>query len=102
VPSAICNSTYIGSADIGSIGAGVKGFTCRFTCRAFEPPVHPREAAVEFRGELYTFVHVDHALAAVSGGDQRRRGLQTRSLQRSLFFISHETGLSAARSRYAG
>jgi len=98
VPSAICNSTYIGSADIGSIGAGVKGFTCR----AFEPPVHPREAAVEFRGELYTFVHVDHALAAVSGGDQRRRGLQTRSLQRSLLFISHETALSAARSRYAG
>src|SRR5215472_14912936 len=50
------------SAGIGPIGSGVKGFIC---C-AFRPPVHRREAPVEFRGELYTLVHVDHTLAAVS------------------------------------
>jgi hypothetical protein len=56
-------------------------------------PVHRGDAAVEFRGELHTFVHVDRTFDRVSGGDQCRRSLQARSLQRGFLFVGHETDL---------
>ena len=54
-------------------------------------PLYRCDAAVEFRGELHTFVNVNRALRGVSGGDQRRRGLQASGLQRCLLFVGHET-----------
>ena len=60
------------SVDIGPIGSGSQDSIGG----ALGPSVYRREAAVEFCGELYTFVHVDRTLAAVSGGDQCRGGLQ--------------------------
>ena len=56
-------------------------------------PVHRREAAVELRSEFHTFVHVDRTFHGVSGGDQRRRSLQARGLQRGFLFIGHKTDL---------
>jgi len=49
------------------------------------------DTAVEFGGELYTFVDVDRTLQGVSGGDQRRRSLQARGLERGFLFVGHET-----------
>ena len=54
-------------------------------------PRYRADTAVEFGGELYTFVDVDRTLHGVSGGDQRRRSLQARGLKRGFLFVGHET-----------
>jgi hypothetical protein len=56
----------------------------------FLPP-YRSDTAVEFGGELYTFVDVDRTFHGVSGGDQRRGSLQARGLKRGFLFVGHET-----------
>src|SRR6516162_4685106 len=54
-------------------------------------PVHHRKAAVELSGEPHAGVDVDCTFHRVSGGDQCRRSLQARGLQRGFLFVGHET-----------
>jgi hypothetical protein len=53
-------------------------------------PRYCSDTAVEFGGELYTFVDVDRTLHGVSGGDQRRRSLQARGLKRGFLFVGQD------------
>src|SRR5215469_7443610 len=54
-------------------------------------PVHHRKAAVELSSELHAGVDVDCTFHRVSGGDQCRRSLQARGLERGFLFVGHET-----------